>query len=193
MGPDFFAVLKQKRRPWIDSDQLKQEYQQRTFAAHPDRTKGADADVDFATITEAYRVLNSPRLRLQHLLALEDNDQPRNEPIAVPSALSDLFMQAAQLVGEIDALLQKREQTSSTLGKSLLQSQLADVRTRATALVKTLEMHYAGALNDLRAVDQTWAKDRNQAVVQVRSLTEQFAFLERWLDQMREKEFRLSS
>ena len=193
MGPDYFAVLQFERRPWIDPDQLKREYQQRTFAAHPDRSKKAAADVDFAAITEAYRVLNSPRLRLQHLLALEGDSQSRGEPTPVPCALSELFMQAAQLVAAINSFLQKREQTSSTLGKSLLQSELAGLRGRIGLLLRNLETQYAEALNDLRTVDEAWPKNRDRAVAEIKPLTQRFAFLERWLDQLREKDFQLSS
>jgi len=193
MGSDYFAVLKFERRPWIDLDQLKHEYQQRTLAAHPDRSKTADADVDFAMITEAYRALNSPRLRLQHLLALEGDSQSRGEPTAVPGELSNLFMEAAQLVGEVNSFLQKREQASSTLGKSLLQPELAGLRGRIDVLLRKLDTQYAEALNDLRTVDEAWPSNRAHAVTEIKPLAQRFAFLERWLDQLREKEFQLST
>ena len=191
---DYFAVLRLERRPWIDSDQLKEEYQQHTFASHPDRKKTGDSGaVDFATITEAYRVLNSPRLRLQHLLGLEGENEPDGESVQVMTALSDLFMNAARLVSEIDALLQKREKASSTLGKSLLQSELANTEARTGALVQQLETYYADALNDLQKADAAWTTDRGRALEEVRPLVQRFAFLERWIDQLREKQFQLSN
>jgi len=194
MGPDFFTVLKLERRPWIDLDQLKQNYQQRTFATHPDRSEtGEAAPEDFTIITEAYRVLSSPRLRLQHLLGLEGDAQSTSEPAPVPQALSDLFMKAAQLVNEIDSVLQKREHTTSGLGKSLLQRELTDIRIRTSALVNNLETHYADAVNGLRTVDAEWTRNRAQAVREIKPLVQRFAFLERWLNQLREKEFQLSS
>jgi len=194
MGPDYFAVLQFERRPWIDLDELKQRYQQRTLAAHPDRTKTAEiGGQDFAIITEAYRVLSSPRLRLQHLLALERDAQSNKGPTPVPKTLSDLFMNAAQLVRETDSLLQKRSQASSTLGRSLLQSELSDLRNRTGDLVRNLETRQADALNDLRTVDMAWAADRGQVVEEIESLAQRFAFLDRWLGQLREKEFQLSS
>src|SRR5438477_9420256 len=73
---DHFAVLGQPRRPWLDLDQLKQQYQQLTFELHPDRPKGGADQADFAAVTEAYRVLSNPRLRVHHLLSLtaKNND-----------------------------------------------------------------------------------------------------------------------
>ena len=192
MGSNYFAVLQVERRPWIESDQLKQEYQLRTFALHPDRNKTGDSRaVDFAAVTEAYRVLNSPRLRLQHLLSLEGEKPPGGEPAQVTTELSDVFMNAARLAGEIDALLQKREKTNSTLGKSLLQSELANTQARTNTLLQDLETYYADAMTDLRKADAAWTTDRVHALEQIRTLVQRFAFLERWIEQLREKQFQL--
>ena len=191
---DHFAVLRLPRRPWLDPDQIKEQYQQLTRASHPDRSRGDDRnDSAFAAITEAYRVLSSPRLRLQHLLELEGNTDSTIEAAQVATDLSDIFLSAATLAREIDALLQKRDQATSTLGKSLLQSELGTVRGRAEALLQQLEGLYAGAMDELQQIDQTWTSDNPTSLGGSRQLAQRFAFLERWIDQLREKQFQLSN
>ena len=108
---DHFAVLGQPRRPWLDLDQLKQQYQQMTLDLHPDRPKTNAEASDFSAVTDAYRVLSNPRLRLRHLLDLNPNESSTTRTSDVPAELTDTFMEAATLVREIDVHRKKLEQT----------------------------------------------------------------------------------
>ena len=57
---DYFALLGEARRAWLDPEKLKEKY----FALN--RATAADAELN-----EAYRVLSDPKLRLHHLLTLD--------------------------------------------------------------------------------------------------------------------------
>lgn len=83
---DYFALLEQPRRPWLDVDLLKEKYHALARAAQPDES-----------LNEAYRVLSDPKLRLAHLLRVE----PRPSENA-PDDLVDLFMAIAPVLGKID-------------------------------------------------------------------------------------------
>src|SRR5215212_11356274 len=116
---DHFAVLGQPHRPWLDPDQLKEHYQKISFASHPDRKgQGGNADFDFAAVTDAYRVVSDPKLRLQHLLTLEAGAPVTAEPSAISPDVADLFMKLATLVSDIDQVLKRRAEATSNLAKS---------------------------------------------------------------------------
>src|SRR5438067_3057525 len=131
---DHFAVLGQPRRPWLDLDQLKARYQGLTFALHPDRQKQQEDEREFSVVTEAYRMLSNPRARLQHLLILEDDHPPAAKTSNVPNELADIFMETAALIQQIDSHRQKRDQTSTALGKSVLQAETAQLQARANEM-----------------------------------------------------------
>ena len=193
MGFDHFAVLQQPRRAWLDPDQLKERYQELTFAHHPDRQSSGE-QTDFSGVTEAYRILSNPRLRILHLLRLETNaDISGGKLSTVPDELADLFMEAAGLVQEIDAHRQKQEQTASALGKSLLQAEKTQLNSQAEKTLERLEGRYGDALQDLHRIDETWSSDHSTSISQLRALADVFGYLDRWISQLREKQFQLSS
>jgi curved DNA-binding protein CbpA len=192
---DYFAVLGQPRRPWLDLDQLKQKYQQLTFELHPDRPN-ADADqADFAAVTEAYRVLSNPRLRVHHLLSLnaKNADTGSTKTSRISNELAELFMAAAELVREIDAYCQKREQMASALAKSLLQADTVQLKSRAEEMLERLQSRYAAALEDLRRLDETWAKNSSTVTNQLLAVADRLGYLDRWTSQLRERQFQLST
>jgi len=98
---DYFALLRQPRKPWLDSENLKEQYQQLTLSEHPDlQSDGrAEAVPTFAAITEGYRILNNPRLRLKHLLTLEGNAPAPSA--TVPAEVTDLFSETGAIVRDI--------------------------------------------------------------------------------------------
>src|ERR1700759_1675879 len=120
MDHDYFAVLDQPRRPWLDQEQLKEKYHQLAQSDNPEMgpTLGA--------VNEAYRVLSDPKLRLRHLLELE-SDGSAVGVSELPSDLSDLFMQAATLIRDVDALLSRRNQSTTALATSLVQSEATTI------------------------------------------------------------------
>ena len=195
---DYFVVLDQPRRPWVEPQQLKQKYHELARSEHPDldgnsSSRGAEAPPTLAAVNEAYRVLSSPRLRLQHLLALEDRPAGEGEKNNVAGGMGDLFMEAAGLVRDADALIVKRNGVTSALAKSLFQRETGSLGDRAHRLLEKLEGCYHVAVDDLRRADERWTTDRAQAVTELRPLIQRFAYLDRWIEQLREKQFQLAS
>ena len=198
---DHFAVLGQPRRPWLDPNGLKREYQRLASEHHPDRknlgtdssSRPGESSSTFAAVNEAYRVLSNPRLRLQHLLSLEGSGALDSQSSDVAADLGDVFMEAATFINEVGAYLQKREQITSTLGKSLLRAETAEFQKRADALLKRLQQVYDQIAEDLHRADELWTADRARSVDQLRSLADRFGYLESWIGQLREKQFQLST
>lgn len=184
---DYFALLQQPRKPWLDPEKLKDKYHQLTITAHPDRQSPASPDSDFAGINEAYRVLLDPRLRLQHLLALEGI--PTTNTGAVPETLSDVFLETGTLIQAIDRLLARS--TTNKLSKALLQSQVLEKQKLMADLLDKLKDMDKIATRNLKALDQAWMSTRNVSV-ELSELSSRLAYLTRWIAQLEERKFQLS-
>jgi curved DNA-binding protein CbpA len=187
---DYFSVVQQPRRPWLDPTELKQKYQELTLTGHPDRQRSKEPASDFAIINEAYRVLSDPKLRLQHLLNLEGRDPDANQ--ALPQELVQLFGEIGTFLQDIDRLLEKLRTRNNALSKSLLQSDILKAQQRATEVSDQLEKLYANASDELRRLDALWDKQRERIVEDLKTLYHRFAYLGRWIDQIRERQFQLS-
>jgi curved DNA-binding protein CbpA len=87
---DYFALLEQPRKPWLDPAELKEKYHALARQAHPDHD-----------LNEAYRVLVDPKLRLQHLLSLEGTPSSSSSD-EIPDDLADLFMEIAPTLNQIE-------------------------------------------------------------------------------------------
>src|SRR5271169_2956497 len=93
---DNFALLSELRRPWLDTNALKQKFLALSASAHPDKIHSAGeleksgAAKSFAELNAAYNCLAEPKSRLLHLLELELGAKPK-EIQQIPAALADLF------------------------------------------------------------------------------------------------------
>ena len=74
---DFFALLDEPRRPWLESELLKQKFLALSATVHPDRVHNlgdaerAAAQERYTELNAAYNCLREPKDRLHHLLQLE--------------------------------------------------------------------------------------------------------------------------
>ena len=188
---DYFALLEQPRRPWLDPEELKEKYHELTKVAHPDRQSSATPDSDFANINEAYRVLLDPKLRLEHLLELE-GILPASHA-NVPEQIADVFLEIGTLIQETDRLLAKST-TTTVLSKALLRPEILEKQKLTADLLEKLETMHAGALKELKLLDQTWTStDKTGAEPSDLSvLSSRFAYLTRWITQLKERKFQLS-
>jgi curved DNA-binding protein CbpA len=187
---DYFALLQQPRRPWLDSKQLKQKHQQLTLEAHPDRQGSNRPALNFAAINEAYRVLSDPKLRSQHLLSLEDHDPVATQ--SIPPELTELFTKTGTAIQEVDRLVEKLRGTNSVLSKSLLRSEVLNAQKRSNELLDELQNLFANTLDALKQLDATWEDGREHATEDLAKLYHRFSYLGRWIDQLRERQFQLS-
>ena len=106
---DYFALLGEARRPWLDPEKLKEKY----FALS--RAAAADAELN-----EAFRVLSDPKLRLHHLLTLEGAELTAGRP--VPPSVAELFWNTGTLLREVERWLLKNAGATGALARSLLKA-----------------------------------------------------------------------
>ena len=99
---DYFALLNEPRRPWLEPDKFKQKFLALSAEVHPDRTHNASpaekdaAQQRYTELNAAYRCLGDPKERLRHLLKLELGANPKDVE-RIPQALMNLFLEVSQL------------------------------------------------------------------------------------------------
>ncbi|HEY3663255.1 MAG TPA: hypothetical protein VGL24_08910 [Chthoniobacterales bacterium] len=173
---DYFALLDEARRPWLDPEKLKEKYFARSRAAAPD-----------AQLNEAFRVLSDPKLRLQHLLILEGAQLPAGRP--VPPSVAELFWSTGELLREIERWSLQRQGANSDLARAILQPERVKLKSRLAELEEQLQAVYDAELAQLprRAVD--WPSEMTQIIERYDAI----AYLTRLRTQIAEKQFLLEA
>ncbi|HEY2802259.1 MAG TPA: hypothetical protein VGI85_16855 [Chthoniobacterales bacterium] len=168
---DHFALLGEARRPWLDSEELKEKYHALSRSGPPS-----------AELNEAFRVLSDPKLRLHHLLELEGADLTAGRP--VPAAVAELFWDTGTLLREIERWLLRQAAATSTLGRALLQPERGKLESRLRTLEEELRGSYDAEIVKLRAAPNEGS--------QLMEHHDTISYLTRLLEQVAEKRLQLT-
>jgi curved DNA-binding protein CbpA len=188
--PDYFALLNQPRRPWLDADLLKEQFRTMVATHHPD-VGLAPADETFAAMNVAFTTLRDPVARLRHLLELEFPEQfPGSQ--AIPSDLSDRFMRIAALRQQLASFRRKSAASSTPLTAALLANEKETLRRACEQQLAELEAVQQRALAELQALDAGWKSENAIEIGQLTALHQQLSYLAKWIGQLREDFFAVS-
>ena len=189
---DFFALLGEPRRPFVDPERVKDTFHRLSRSEHPDQTTGgADADARFSALNQAQQTLRDHKARLRHLLALEHPEIQTSGPAPVPAGLADQFAPVHELLRRLDAFLPRKAAASGALARALLAREEGDLRAESRECLAHLENQHAAALLDLRGFDALWNPRPDDAAVRLLDFHGRFAYLSRWIAQLRERLFQL--
>jgi len=193
---DYFALLDQPRRPWLDAEALKQAFHQKTLHQHPDAQSsavdGTNAEAAFALLNDAYQTLQDPKLRIQHLLALEGHAAASRFE-TVPGEIADLFPEIARATQDAARVVEKTTSASTALARSLLTSELVEIRDRLGALLTRLAGLHDSADAELQQVSATFAEGDTSKFYHLQRLYVRYSFLRRWIAQLEEHRTRLQT
>lgn len=200
---DYFTLLGQPRRPWVDPEALKEKFFALSTTVHPDRVHGADktikaqADESYAALNAAHQCLRETKLRLQHLLLLETGSKP-GDLKTIPEDLVQMFSQVALLLRQTDPLLKEKAQAVSPMLKvGVLERAMPHLGTIST-LQTAIDSRRTELDGELRALDAEWAgtvtnpQMREEALAGVQRLYHLFGFVDRWSAQLRERMIQLT-
>ena len=191
---DHFSRISVPRAPWLDLNELKNTYYQKTLQSHPDAQTnhpGRDAtDATFTTLNEAYQVLQDPKRRLHHLLSLEGAAPSSHQ--TVPQHLHDLFPVVGALTQRANLLLEKIGTTSNRLSQSLLKPQILEVQNEAKEVHTKIQSLFDTSLAELQQINTGWTKNPAEQIKALSNLYVALAYLTRWLSQLNEITFQLS-
>ena len=200
-APDYFALLDEPRRPWLDLDLLKQKFLALSANTHPDKIHSASesekstASKKFAELNAAYNCLAAPKSRLLHLLELERGAKPKDIQ-QIPDGLADLFAEVATLCRQVDGFLTEKAKAVSPL----LQVQFFE---RAQEWIEKLNAVQAKVRDlserlfaELKSLDAKWMAGDPQAradlLNELEKLYRLFSYFNRWGGQIQERVVQLS-
>lgn len=194
---DYFALLTEPRRPWLDVDSLKTKFFALSSEVHPDRTHNAtesdklEANRRYTELNAAYQCLREPRSRIRHLLELELGTKP-SDLTDIPDDLMDLFFAVGKVFREVDAfLVEKAKATSPLIQVQLFErgmervEQLNDMSRKISPRRETL-------LEELKALDANWQSRTAVHTDRLLNIWRLLSFYERWLAQIQERIAQLS-
>ena len=192
---DYFTLLNEPRRPWIEPETLKSKFLGLSAALHPDKIQSTDAaqaaedGKHFADLNAAYNCLREPKERLRHLLELELGQKPKDLQ-QIPSDLADLFIEVAALCREVDAFLREKGGVSSPLLRAQMFERGHEWDARLRALQKRIKERHAALIARLQTLDAEWISCNGSTNVLLPQLEETwrlFGFFTRWSGQIQER------
>jgi len=199
---DYFVLLNEPRRPWLEPDTLKSKFLARAAEAHPDKQQGESdaeklaANRRYAELNAAYHCLTEPKSRLLHLLELELGAKP-GDVQQIPSALADLFAEVAAVCRSADDFLAEKNQVTSPL----LQVQLFERAQEWVERLRALQTRLAGLhdklVEELKSLDALWTatsrtSERTALLNRLEELYRLFGYFNRWNGQIQERIVQLS-
>lgn len=201
---DYFALLKEQRRPWIDPELLKQKFLALSAEVHPDRVHGAEesqkraAQERYAELNAAYNCLREPRERLAHLLELETGAKPRQVQ-NVPTDLMNAFMEITNVCRGTDAFLVEKTGTTSALLKLQLFERGQEWTEKLIAMQGKINSWRDELLRRLKEIDREWERnpgpespEREKLLDVLEGHCQLLGYFGRWSAQIQERIVQLS-
>ena len=198
---DYFALLNEPRRPWLEADLLRQKFLALASGAHPDRVPGA-SESEKAEVTQRYAQLNAafnclaePKLRLLHLLELELGAKPKDIQ-QIPASLADLFAEVATVCKSADGFLAEKNKATSPLVQVQLFERGQDWVEKLNGLQRKLNELREQLTDRLKSLDAQWisadALARREILPKLEELYRLFGYFNRWNSQIQERVVQLS-
>jgi curved DNA-binding protein CbpA len=199
---DYFALLDEPRRPWLDPENLKSKFLTLSSEVHPDRVHGAsesekkEAQERYITLNAAYNALREPRTRLAHLLELERGTKPEAVQM-VPGGVMDLFGKIGTVLRRADGLIAEKNAATSPMVRFQIFSRAEPVMEELDSLKKELRAQETRALEEVREIDARWPEAtfselRHAHLAKLESTRHLLNYLARWGGQLEERSFQLT-
>ncbi len=189
---DYFALLNEPRRPWLDAEALKTKFLTRSAEVHPDRVHQAAAPEKeaatrrYAELNAAYNCLRDPRYRLRHLLELELGTKPSDLTHA-PDDLMELFFSVGKLFRSVDKFLVERSQVKSPLLLVEFFEAGQNWIEQLSALQQKIDAQRDALLGELKLLDAEWHTATPKPTENLSRLWRLLSFYDRWLAQIQER------
>ena len=200
---DYFALLEQPRRPWLDLEALQAKFFALSSHWHPDRYHQVSNEEKqkitdrFAGLNAAYHCLRDPRTRLAHLILLETGTGP-NEVQTIGKEMMDLSLEIGQACQRADRLHTERVQATSAIRKAQIFQELLMQTERLREITDVLNGRGTELERTIRTMDAEWhAADLSGNVEQkglllqrMEEIYRELSYLHRWAAQTRERVIR---
>lgn len=166
-----FEILGIEPRLAIDGETLRDAFREAGRAAHPDA--GGD-EQSFAALNSAFEILSSPSRRLRHWLELRGLTVETRGMVA--PEIMDLFAQVGEATQRAEALVRRRDETKSALGRALLEQETQSCREDVERCIALVE----GAIERECAVFPDYQNSADTDLATASASARNLAFLEKW-------------
>jgi len=196
---DFFELLSEPRRPWLDSELLKEKFLALSAQFHPDRVHNASeaertaAQKRYVELNAAYNQLREPKDRLLHLLELELGAKPKDVQ-QIPGELVPLFTEVNQVCREADGLVSEKSKITSPLLRVEIFERGQECTEKLAAIQQRIGAERDRLIGEVQKIDARWndCTDRKPEVEQLEELYRLLSYYTRWEDQLRERVVKLA-
>ena len=190
---DYFALLGEPRRPWLDEDELKSKFFALSTSVHPDRAHSLPkkekkaAHERYTELNAAYNCLREPKERLRHLVELCRGTKAAHVQ-QVPSTLVEIFFEIGKVCREADEFLKRKASVTSPLLLVNLFEEGQALSERLMNLRQDVASRQEQFVAELKQLNGNWEQnlDRLQEIQQTLS------YLHRWSAQLQERIVQLS-
>ena len=202
---DYFALLEEPRRPWLDPERVREKFLTLSAHAHPDRAHGAseaekgEATQRFAELNAAYNCLREPQKWLLHLLELESGARPGEIQQIAPESMQ-FFLRVGQLCRDVDAFLAQRGRVIAPVLKVEMFERAQEWLQKVNQLQTVLAARREALEAELNQLDVAWdlapaagpERARALPLAALERLWRDFSYLAKWSAQLQERVAQLS-
>ena len=197
---DYFKLLEQPRRPWLDAGILKQKFLALSAQTHPDRVHNSPeperraAGERYTELNAAYQCLREPKERLKHLLELESGARPADIQ-QVPAELTEPFFEIGKLCREADALIAEKAKTTSPVLQAQLFGRSADCTDQLTAMQRKIGAQREELIEELKTMNAAWESappGGTPPLARLEEIRRRLGYFARWSEQIQERAVKLS-
>jgi curved DNA-binding protein CbpA len=207
-GPitDYYALLGERRSPWLDTQALQARFHALAADQHPDRAPVGDqgakteATARFAALNAAYHCLREPKERVAHLLVLESGEKPADVQ-RIPPGTIELFNDVGAVCRAVDSLLAEREAEPSPMRRLQSFERGLEWSGRIEDLRARIQTRQEALLGELLELDAVWseappvgdpARRRALPLQRLAELSQLLGYFARWAAQLDERLTRLA-
>ena len=193
---DNFALLDLPRSPWLDAVEIKARFAQLSGPVHPDRVHQANdavraaANRRYAELNSAQQCLADTRQRLRHLIELETGQQATDVG-SVPPKISDLFFEVGNALRLADELVRQKHAATSPMVQAQVMRQAMERIESLRAVIAELDRRRAAADVRCRELGRRWVAGERSTKT-LAELHRDYSYLNRWLEQLRERLLQLT-
>ena len=199
---DYFALLEEPRRPWIEEAVIKERFQKKSAAFHPDRFHSAtndeklEATRTFEQLNAACRCLSDSKARIQHLLELETGAKP-DVVEQVDEDIMSLFLKVGQVLHQVDRFLADRDAIESPLLKVAKFQEGMDWAEKLKALLAEIRVIQESCRPELERMNDAWMRAQEPSSARALPLADlervyrRISHASRWINQLQEQIMRL--
>ncbi len=194
---DHFALLNEPRRPWLETDALKEKFLSLSAEVHPDRVHLASepdklaAHRRYTELNAAYHCLREPRERLRHLLELELGRKP-SDLTNVPDDLMELFFAVGKLLREVDAFVAEKGRASSPLLQVQFFERGQEWIEKLDGVRRLIDARREPLMGELKTLSTAWMEHSPKPMERLLEIWRWLSFYDRWLAQIQERVVQVS-